>query len=117
MEANGRPKVDVAPIADTLSFDKGFFLCFRAIQALKAAVPEGVVIVGLAGPSGAGKTVFCEKLREFLPGAALLSMDMYNDGNLVVDGNFDDPRLTDYGCLLEILSTLREGRPAQARSA
>lgn len=23
-------------------------------------------------------------------------MDMYNDGNLVVDGNFDDPRLTDY---------------------
>jgi uridine kinase len=89
------------PSFSALSAPQGFFLCFRAVQLLKAALPaSGIVIVGLAGPSGAGKTVFGEKLRELLPGSALLSMDMYNDGARVVDANYDDPRLTDYDTLL-----------------
>ena len=82
---------------------------------LKAAAPPGaLVVVGLAGPSGAGKTVFGEKLRELLPGSALLSMDMYNDGARVVDANYDDPRLTDYETLLANLASLREGRACEA---
>ena len=82
---------------------------------LKAAAPPGaLVVVGLAGPSGAGKTVFGEKLRELLPGSALLSMDMYNDGARVVDANYDDPRLTDYDTLLANLAALREGRACEA---
>lgn len=28
--------LQIKPIANTLTFDKGFFLCFRAIQMLKA---------------------------------------------------------------------------------
>ena len=32
----GGPAAQIAPVADTLSFDKGFYLCFRAIQTLKA---------------------------------------------------------------------------------
>jgi uridine kinase len=53
-------------------------------------------LVGLAGPSGAGKSVFCDKIREFMPGVCVLTMDMYNDASMLVEGNFDDPRLTDY---------------------
>ncbi len=45
--------------------------------------------VGLAGPSGSGKTAFSEKIKSFIPGCALLSMDNYNDGTKVIDGNFD----------------------------
>ncbi len=45
--------------------------------------------VGLAGPSGSGKTAFSAKIKSFIPGCALLSMDNYNDGSKVIDGNFD----------------------------
>lgn len=45
--------------------------------------------VGLAGPSGSGKTAFSEKIQNFIPGCAILSMDNYNDGSKVIDGNFD----------------------------
>jgi uridine kinase len=45
--------------------------------------------VGLAGPSGSGKTAFSEKIKSFIPGCTLLSMDNYNDGTKVIDGNFD----------------------------
>jgi uridine kinase len=93
---------------------QGFFACFRAVQLLKgAAAPGALIVVGLAGPSGAGKTVFGEKLRELLPGSALLSMDMYNDGARVVDANYDDPRLCDYATLLANLGDLRSGRETQ----
>lgn len=55
-------------------------------------------MVGLAGPSGSGKTAFCQKVKQFMPGVAVLHMDMYNDATVPnLDGNFDDPRLTDYG--------------------
>mmetsp|Transcript_11753 Transcript_11753/g.27900 ORF Transcript_11753/g.27900 Transcript_11753/m.27900 type:complete len:500 (-) Transcript_11753:1014-2513(-) len=40
-------------------------------------------------------------------------MDNYNDGSRVVDGNFDDPRLTDYDTLLENLEGLRSGKAVQ----
>ena len=68
---------------------------------------QGIVVVGLAGPSGAGKTVFSSKVRSFLPGTTHIQMDMYNDGTKVVDDNFDDPRLTDYPTLLANI----DGRP------
>ena len=85
------------------------------MQLLKGASPPGaLIVVGLAGPSGAGKTVFGEKLRELLPGSALLSMDMYNDGARVVDANYDDPRLCDYDTLLANLADLRAGRDTHA---
>jgi uridine kinase len=45
--------------------------------------------VGVAGPSGAGKTVFTEKVLNFMPSVAVISMDNYNDASRIVDGNFD----------------------------
>lgn len=73
-----------------------------------------ILQVGLAGPSGAGKTAFAKKILNLVPGCAMLSMDNYNDGSKVIDGNFDDPRITDYDTLLANIQDLKEGRSTQA---
>jgi len=41
-------------------------------------------------------------------------MDMYNDASRLVDGNFDDPRLTDTDLLLKNIEGLRNGETVQA---
>jgi len=63
------------PVTDELSFEKGFYVFIRALQLLRAH-NEGVVVVGLAGPSGSGKTAFSQRVQQFMPGAAVVSMDM-----------------------------------------
>jgi uridine kinase len=78
---------------------------------------DGILVVGLAGPSGAGKTVFSTKVRSFLPGTCQLQMDMFNDGTKVVDNNFDDPRLTDYETLLANIADLRAGKSVQVTTS
>ncbi|URE46243.1 CYTH domain [Musa troglodytarum] len=102
-------RYEIVPIQDPLSFEKGFFIVIRACQLL-AQKNDGIILVGVAGPSGAGKTVFTEKVLNFMPSIAVISMDNYNDSSRIVDGNFDDPRLTDYDTLLENIRGLREGK-------
>ncbi|GJP45807.1 hypothetical protein CLOM_g5142 [Closterium sp. NIES-68] len=109
---DGKERKEIAVIAETLSFEKGFFLFIRAVQLLTQN-NEGMVLVGLAGPSGAGKTVFSAKVLNFMPGITVISMDNYNVASRVIDGNFDDPRITDYELLLSNLQGLREGRTVQ----
>ena len=84
----------------------------RAVQMLTEAMSD-VIVVGVAGPSGAGKTVFTSKVKSFFPGCEMISMDMYNDASRLVDDNFDDPNLTDYDLLVENLRALKEGRSAE----
>jgi hypothetical protein len=67
---------------------QGFYVFIRALQLLRSH-NEGVVLVGLGGASGSGKTAFSEKVKDFMPGIALISMDNYNDASKVVDSNFD----------------------------
>lgn len=104
------PRYEIAPIQDPLSFEKGFFVVIRACQLL-VQKNEGILLVGVAGPSGAGKTVFTDKVLNFMPSIAVITMDNYNDATRIVDGNFDDPRLTDYDTLLDNIRGLKEGRP------
>nr|ACF22692.1 uridine kinase [Brachypodium distachyon] len=101
-------RYEIVPFPEPLSFEKGFFVMIRAIQLL-VQHNEGIIFVGVAGPSGAGKTVFTEKVLNFMPSVAVISMDNYNDASRIVDGNFDDPRLTDYDTLLENIHGLKEG--------
>ncbi|XP_024991062.1 uridine-cytidine kinase C-like isoform X1 [Cynara cardunculus var. scolymus] len=102
-------RFEIVQIKDTLSFEKGFFVVIRACQLL-AQKNDGIILVGLAGPSGAGKTAFTEKIVNFMPSVAVISMDNYNDGSRVIDGNFDDPRLTDYDTLLQNIRDLKDGK-------
>ncbi|KAH9722425.1 Inorganic pyrophosphatase TTM1 [Citrus sinensis] len=105
-------RYEIVPIEDTLSFEKGFFIVIRACQLL-AQKNHGIILVGVAGPSGAGKTVFTEKVLNFMPSIAVITMDNYNDSSRIIDGNFDDPRLTDYDTLLENIRGLKEGKAVQ----
>ncbi|XP_021897809.1 uridine-cytidine kinase C isoform X2 [Carica papaya] len=105
-------RYEVVPIQDPLSFEKGFFVVIRACQLL-AQKNDGIILIGLAGPSGAGKTVFSEKILNFMPSIGLISMDNYNDSSRIVDGNFDDPRLTDYDTLLNNLRDIKSGKQAE----
>ncbi|XP_038892465.1 inorganic pyrophosphatase TTM2 [Benincasa hispida] len=105
-------RYEIVSILDPLSFEKGFFIVIRACQLL-AQKNDGIILVGLAGPSGAGKTVFTEKIMNFMPSIAIISMDDYNDASRIVDGNFDDPRLTDYETLLQNVQDLKAGKQVQ----
>ncbi|XP_068637189.1 inorganic pyrophosphatase TTM2-like isoform X1 [Aristolochia californica] len=105
-------RYEMVPIRDSLSFEKGFFIVIRACQQLSQK-NDGLIVVGVAGPSGAGKTVFTEKVLNFMPSVAVISMDNYNDSSRIIDGNFDDPRLIDYDTLLENIHGLKEGKAVQ----
>ncbi|CAH9112221.1 unnamed protein product, partial [Cuscuta epithymum] len=106
-------RYEIVPIEDTLSFEKGLFVVVRACQLL-AQKNEGITVVGVAGPSGAGKTVFTENIMNIMPTTtAVINMDNYNDPSRVIDGNFDDPRLTDYGTLIENIHGLIAGKPVE----
>jgi uridine kinase/adenylate cyclase class IV len=145
--------LELEPLPTELSFEKGLFVVVRAIQLLAAAQPGRVrpsraltpphkrrpnnacalqlIVVGLAGPSGAGKTELSRRLHELTPLAVLslgaspfawfgsslltarLSADAYLNTAALVDGNYDDPRLTDFDALEATLADLRAGRPAR----
>ncbi|GER46000.1 uridine kinase [Striga asiatica] len=105
-------RYEIVPIQDPLSFEKGFFAVVRACQLL-AQKNEGMILVGIAGPSGAGKTVLTEKILNFMPSIAIINMDNYNDASRIIDGNYDDPRLTDYDTLLENIHDLKAGTAVQ----
>ena len=102
-------RYEIAQIPDTLSFDNGFYLFIRACQLLTQN-NEGVTLVGLAGPSGAGKTVFSEKVSSLMPRIISISMHNYIVSSRVIDGNYDDPRLTDYDTLLQSIHDLKAGK-------
>ncbi|XP_047341980.1 inorganic pyrophosphatase TTM2-like [Impatiens glandulifera] len=105
-------RYEMVPIRDKLSFEKGFYVVVRACQML-VQKNDGLIFIGLAGPSGAGKSLFAERILDFMPSAAVISMDNYNDASRLVDGNFDDPRLTDYDTLLQNIRDMKDGKQVE----
>jgi len=85
-------RYEVSPIQNKLSFENGFSIVFHACQLL-VQKNDGMILIGVGGPSGAGKTVFAEKIFNSMPDIAVISMDNYNDSSRIVDGNFDGKSL------------------------
>ncbi|EGC33448.1 uridine kinase [Dictyostelium purpureum] len=107
------PRVDkedrftIKPLKETLSFDKGFFLSVKAIQMLRKKSQGKVVVIGIAGPSGAGKTSLAQKIVSVLPKSCLISLDNYLDSSRqIIEENYDDYRLVDFELLRNNISDL-----------
>ena len=88
IKRNNFRRYEAVPIQASLTFEKGLYVVIRACQFL-AQNNDGIIFVGVAGPSGAGKTVFTDKILNVRPTTTVISMDNYNDASRIVDGNFD----------------------------
>eukprot|EP00238_Polyblepharides_amylifera_P011406 CAMPEP_0196574628 /NCGR_PEP_ID=MMETSP1081-20130531/4306_1 /TAXON_ID=36882 /ORGANISM="Pyramimonas amylifera, Strain CCMP720" /LENGTH=682 /DNA_ID=CAMNT_0041892715 /DNA_START=62 /DNA_END=2110 /DNA_ORIENTATION=+ len=100
---------EIVPIPGQLSEDKGLYTVVRAIQLLKNANNGRVVIVGLGGPSGAGKTEFSRRLGSIIP-LLHISLDSYADGQKMQEnGKTDDPSMTDFDLLIQNIIGLNSG--------
>jgi uridine kinase len=75
------------------------------------------LFVGIAGGSGAGKSLLAQRLLEMVTGACVLDLDAYyrDRSHLPPEEraalNFDEPDAFDLDLLLHHLETLRLGRP------
>ncbi|KYR01765.1 adenylate cyclase domain-containing protein [Tieghemostelium lacteum] len=107
-------KFTIKPLQDTLSFDKGFFLSVKAIQLLRKKNTSSVTVVGVAGPSGAGKTSLAQKIVSVLPKTVLISLDNYLDSSRqIIEENYDDYRLVDFELLRKNISDLVNNRSTE----
>ncbi|EGG18413.1 adenylate cyclase domain-containing protein [Cavenderia fasciculata] len=99
------------PKQETLSFDKGFFLSVKAIQQLRKKNNGRVIVVGVAGPSGAGKTSLAHKIVSVLPKTVLISLDNYLDSSRqIIEENYDDYRLVDFELLRKNITDLTSNK-------
>ncbi|KAK4423455.1 Uridine-cytidine kinase C [Sesamum alatum] len=87
-----------------VSFDHGYYLLVKSIQELRSK-KDGVVTVGIGGPSGSGKSSLAEKVASVI-GCTVISMENYRTG--VDDGH--DVDSIDFDLLVQNLEDLINGR-------
>jgi uridine kinase len=76
---------------------------------------EPVILVGIAGGTGSGKTTLAKKIHERFPGSALISQDSYyrdlsympSDDRKSV--NYDHPKALEFSFLRQQLQELKQG--------
>uniref|UniRef100_A0A5B7B6W3 AAA+ ATPase domain-containing protein n=1 Tax=Davidia involucrata TaxID=16924 RepID=A0A5B7B6W3_DAVIN len=87
-----------------VSFDHGYYLLVKSIQELREK-KEGLVTVGIGGPSGSGKSSLAEKVASVI-GCTVVLMENYGIG--IDDGN--DLDSIDFDCLVQNLEDLINGK-------
>ncbi|KAL0408964.1 UNVERIFIED_CONTAM: Inorganic pyrophosphatase TTM2 [Sesamum radiatum] len=87
-----------------VSFDHGYYLLVKSVQELRSK-KDGVVTVGIGGPSGSGKSSLAEKVASVI-GCTVISMENYRTG--VDDGH--DLDSIDFDLLVKNLEDLTNGR-------
>jgi uridine kinase len=95
-----------------LAYRKMFFLFCLLSFSLYA---EGVLLVGIAGGTGSGKTTLAEKIHQAFPASVIISQDSYykdlshlpHDERALT--NFDHPNSLEFSLLRQHLISLKEG--------
>ncbi|PIN16266.1 Uridine kinase [Handroanthus impetiginosus] len=87
-----------------VSFDHGYYLLVKSIQELRSK-KDGVVTIGIGGPSGSGKSSLAEKVASVI-GCTVISMENYRTG--IDDGH--DLDSIDFDLLVQNLEDLINGR-------
>ncbi|GAA0153655.1 nucleotide kinase [Lithospermum erythrorhizon] len=87
-----------------VTFDHGYYLLVKSIQELRSK-KEGVVTVGIGGPSGSGKSSLAEKVTSVI-GCSVILMENYRTG--IDEGNLLES--IDFDLLVQNLKDLISGR-------
>jgi uridine kinase/adenylate cyclase class IV len=105
--------VELVPITKELSFDQGLLLAVRGVQKLRehrinTGLSRRLVIVGIGGPSGSGKSRLAGKMAELL-NCEILEMEDYYIPSKICDDNFDEFDSLDTKLLCSHLEVMRKG--------
>ncbi|KYR00647.1 adenylate cyclase domain-containing protein [Tieghemostelium lacteum] len=100
---------EIKTIPYTLSFDQGFFHAIKAIELLAEKDPNKVIVVGIAGPVGAGKSTLAQKIAG-LVNAIVIPLQDFIKLEAVKDNNYDDPVIIDFGKVIETINQLKQGQ-------
>jgi ABC-type microcin C transport system duplicated ATPase subunit YejF len=83
-----------------VAFDHGYYLLVKSIQELREK-KDGIVTVGIGGPSGSGKSSLAEKVASVI-GCTVIAMEDYRDS--LDDGN--ELETLDFDALVQNLEVL-----------
>ena len=108
--------LEPVPITRELSFEEGLVLAVRAAQKLRehrAHYCSGrLVVVGVGGPAGSGKSRLAQKMAELLH-CEILEMEDYRTTPEIhdCDDNFDELESHDTNLLCSHLASMKQGEP------
>ncbi|QDZ17881.1 uridine kinase [Chloropicon primus] len=109
---NSGAHVELVPITKELPFDQGLLLAVRGVQKLREhrahTNSRRLVIVGIGGPSGSGKSRLAQKMAELL-NCETLNMEDYCIPSKIYVDNFDEFESHDTKLLCSHLESLRQG--------
>ena len=112
LHTTGR-NVELVPITRELTFDQGLLLAVRGVQKLREHRAHmnngGLIIVGIGGPSGSGKSRLAQKMSELL-NCEILDMENYYIQSKIYADNFDEFGSHDSKLLCSHLEALRRGQ-------
>ena len=84
LAARDENDVDVKDLFD--SFDTGLFKAVRKIQTIRQERDSVLLVVGIGGPAGSGKTSLAARLAKVVTGVAIIRVDDYIDPARVTAG-------------------------------
>lgn len=103
--------VRLETLAKPLSFEKGFFYLVGAIEMFRQANPDSVLVMGIAGPVGAGKSMLAQRLVSVM-GGVMVTMQSFIRPEAVGDNNRGDPDVTDFGAVRSAIRSFASNKYA-----
>lgn len=115
----------ITPVSKALSLAESVLMISEAVKQLRAAQPDRLVVVGIGGPTGAGKTTLARKVCSMFSGSRVISMRNYfrksagrrkqGRSQIYCDRN-SNPASFDIPLLCQHLQQLQRNEPVEAPS-